>query len=160
MALTVGYDGKFLWSGKSIGSRSGLGVHARRLLTEMVDCWPEGRFRIYALDEQLGVDLRGNCEVVGLPGFARNSYLRNAIAYPIELRRRPIDVFIAFSTLPAYTPCKTVLLLADVFWMANPGWLPWHIAAPRTLATRDSVERADCVVTDDGVLPPRDHASS
>jgi len=147
MALTVGYDGKFLWSGKSIGSRSGLGIHATRLLRELPDSWPEGRFRIYALDEQLGVDLRPNCEVVTLPGFAKNSYLRNAIAYPIELRRRPVDVLIAFSTLPAHTPCKTVLLLADVFWLANPGWLPWYIALPRTLATRRSVERADRIIT-------------
>ncbi len=147
MVMTVGYDGKFLWTGKSIGSRSGLGIHARHLLREMPDAWPEERFRIYALDEKLGVDLRPNCEVVTLPGFARNSYLRNAIAYPIELLRRPIDVLMAFSTLPAHTPCKTVLLLADVFWMANPGWLPRHIALPRTLATRNSVKRADCVVT-------------
>jgi glycosyltransferase involved in cell wall biosynthesis len=147
MAMTIGYDGKFLWSGKSFGSRSGLGNHARNLLKEMLDCWPQGRFKIYALDDELGVDLRHNCEVVRLPGFARNSYLRNAIAYPIELQRHPIDVLVAFSTLPAYTPCKTVLLLADVFWLANPGWLPWHIALPRTLATRRSVQRAGRIVT-------------
>ena len=113
-------------------------------------CRPCGlriRFRIYALDKNLGVDLRPNCEVVTFPGFAKNAYLRNAVAYPIELGRRPIDVLIAFSTLPAYAPCKTVLLLADVFWLANPGWLPWHIAQPRTLATRRSVEKADRVVT-------------
>ena len=147
MALTVGYDGKFLWRGKNFGSRSGLGLHSVKLLKELPDSWPEGRFRIYALDEQLGVDLRPNCELVTLPGYAKNSYLRNAIAYPIELQRRPIDALIAFSTLPAHTPCKTVLLVADVFWLANPGWLPWHIAFPRTLATRRSVERADRIVT-------------
>jgi glycosyltransferase involved in cell wall biosynthesis len=44
-------------------------------------------------------------------------------------------------------PCKTVLLLADIFWLANPGWLPPHIALPRTLATRSSVKRADRIVT-------------
>ncbi len=147
MALTVGYDGKFLWSGKSFGSRSGLGIHAKGLLKEMPAMWPQDRFRIYALDQNLGVDLRPNCEVVTFPGFAKNAYLRNAVAYPIELGRRPIDVLIAFSTLPAYAPCKTVLLLADVFWLANPGWLPWHIAQPRTLATRRSVEKADRIVT-------------
>jgi hypothetical protein len=147
MPVTIGYDGKFLWRGKRFGSRSGQGIHATRLLKELPDSWAEGRFRIYALDEQLGVDLRSNCEVVRLPGFAKNSYLRNAIAYPLELQRRPIDVLIAFSTLPAHTPCRTVLLLADVFWLANPGWLPWHIALPRTLATRRAVKRADRIVT-------------
>jgi glycosyltransferase involved in cell wall biosynthesis len=69
------------------------------------------------------------------------------IAYPIELQRAPIDVLVSFSTLPSYTPCKTILLLADVFWLANPGWLPPHIAIPRTLATRRSVKRADRIVT-------------
>jgi glycosyltransferase involved in cell wall biosynthesis len=147
VTLTVGYDGKFLWRGKSFGSRSGLGVHARYLLEEMQDCWPEGQFRVYALDGQLGVDQRPNCQVVPLPGYAKSSFLRNAIAYPIELQRRPVDVLLAFTTLPAYAPCRTVLLLADVFWLANPGWLPWHIALPRTLAARRSVKRADRIVT-------------
>jgi len=147
MALTVGYDGKFLWQGKSLGSRSGHGVHARQLLQEMLECWPQGRFKVYALDDQTGVDHRPNCQVVTLPRYARSSLLRNLIAYPIELQRHPIDILIAYSTLPAYTPCKTVLLLADVFWLANPGWLPWHIALPRTLATRRSVKRADRIVT-------------
>ena len=147
MALTVGYDGKFLWQGKSLGSRSGHGVHARQLLQEMLECWPQGRFKVYALDDQTGVDHRPNCQVVTLPRYARSSLLRNLIAYPIELQRHPIDILIAYSTLPAYTPCKTVLLLADVFWLANPGWLPSHIALPRTLATRRSVKRADRIVT-------------
>jgi len=147
MALTIGYDGKFLWQGKSFGSRSGHGVHARQLLKEMLECYPQRRFKVYALDEELGIDHRPNCQVVTLPRYARSSFLRNLIAYPIELERHPIDVLLAFSTLPAYAPCKTVLLLADVFWLANPGWLPPHIALPRTLATRSSVKRADRIVT-------------
>ncbi|MGB8899284.1 MAG: glycosyltransferase family 1 protein [Methylocella sp.] len=147
MALTVGYDGKFLWQGKSFGSRSGHGVHARQLLQEGLECWPQGRFKVYALDDELGIDHRPNCQVVPLPRYARSSFLRNLIAYPIELKRHPIDVLLSFSTLPAYAPCKTVLLLADVFWLANPGWLPPHIALLRTLATRSSVKRADRIVT-------------
>ena len=55
--------------------------------------------------------------------------------------------FSHFPPVPAYAPCKTVLLLADVFWLANPGWLPPHIALPRTLATRSSVKRAGRIVT-------------
>lgn len=147
MALTVGYDGKFLWQGQSFGSRSGHGVHARRLLKEMLECWPRERFKVYALDGEVGIDHRPNCQVVTLPRYARSSFLRNLIAYPVELERRPVDVLLSFSTLPAYAPCKTVLLLADVFWLANPGWLPPHIALPRTLATRSSVKRADRIVT-------------
>lgn len=147
MALTVGYDGKFLWQGKSLGSRSGHGVHARRLLQEMLECWPRRRFKVYTLDDEPGIDRRPNCQVVPLPHYARSSLLRNLLAYPIELKRHPIDVLLAFSTLPAYAPCKTVLLLADIFWLANPGWLPPHLAWPRTLATRSSVRRADRIVT-------------
>jgi glycosyltransferase involved in cell wall biosynthesis len=147
MALTVGYDGKFLWQGKSFGSRSGHGVHARQLLKEMLECWPRIGFKVYALDQDLGVNHRPNCQVVSLPRYARSSFLRNLVAYPIELERHPIDVLLSFSTLPAYTPCRTVLLLADIFWLAHPGWLPAHIALPRTLATRNSVKRTDRIVT-------------
>jgi glycosyltransferase involved in cell wall biosynthesis len=147
MPLTLGYDGKFLWRGNNFGSRSGQGLHSRRLLQEMLECQPKVQFKIYALDDDLGIDRRPNCQVVTFPGYAKSSLLRNAVAYPIELRRRPIDVLMAYSTLPAYAPCKTVLLLADIFWLAHPGWLPWHIALPRTLATRSSVKRADRIVT-------------
>jgi glycosyltransferase involved in cell wall biosynthesis len=147
MALTIGYDGKFLWDGMSFGSRSGHGVHARQLLKEMLECWPQGRFKVYALGDEIGVDPRPNCQVVKLPRYARSSLLRNLLAYPIELRRHPVDVLLAYSTLPIHTPCKTILLLADIFWLANPGWLPPHIALPRTLATRRSVQRADRIVT-------------
>ncbi len=147
MALTIGYDGKFLWQGLRFGSHSGQGIHARHLLKEMLECRPQGPFKVYALDDELGIDPRPNCQVVTLPRYARNAFLRNLIAYPIELERRPIDVLLSYSTLPAFTPCKTVLLLADVFWLAHPGWLPPHIALPRTLATRFSVKRADRIVT-------------
>jgi len=147
MALTIGFDGKFLGRGMSFGARSGHGTHARALLREMLECRPERQFRVYALDDELGIEPRPNCRVVTLPRYARSSSLRNLVAYPIELGQRPVDVFLSFSTLPAYAPCKTVLLLADIFWMANPGWLPAHLAWPRTLATRSSVRRADRIVT-------------
>ena len=145
--MTIGYDGKFLWTGMSFGARSGHGVHARHLLKEMLECAPTEEFRVYALGEALGIDRRANCRTVLLPRYATNSILRNLLAYPIELTRRPVDVLLAYSTLPAYAPCRTVLLLADIFWLANPGWLPPHVALPRTLATRSSVRRADRIVT-------------
>ena len=147
MALTIGYDGKFLWHGMSFGSRSGHGVHAGQLLKEMLKCQPQGRFKVYGVGGELGIDDRPNCEVVILPRYAKSAFLRNLVAYPIELARHPIDVLISFSTLPAYVPCRTVLLLADVFWLADPNWLPPHLAVPRTLATRRSVKRADRIIT-------------
>lgn len=165
MALTIGYDGKFLSRGTRFGPRSRARVHAkqrawprrydradggsaaRQLLKEMLECWPHGRFKLYALDDEPGIDDRTNCQIVTLPRYARSSFLRNLIAYPVELARHPVDILLSYSTLPAYTPCKTVLLLADVFWLANPGWLPRHIALPRTLATRSSVKRADRIIT-------------
>jgi glycosyltransferase involved in cell wall biosynthesis len=146
-AITVGYDGKFLWRGNYFGSRSGHGLHARHLLKQMLESWPKGHFKVYALEEDLGVDRRPNCQVITLPAYAKSSFLRNAVAYPIELRRHPIDVLLSYSTLPIYAPCRTVLLLADIFWLANPGWLPRHLALPRTLAVRSSVKRADRIVT-------------
>jgi glycosyltransferase involved in cell wall biosynthesis len=113
----------------------------------MLECRPQVQFKLYALEYELGIEPRSNCQVVKLPRYARNSILRNVIAYPIELHRYPVDVLLSYSTLPVYAPCKTVLLLADIFWLANQGWLPPHIALPRTLATRRSVERADRIVT-------------
>jgi glycosyltransferase involved in cell wall biosynthesis len=113
----------------------------------MLECAPTEEFRVYALDEELGIDQRANCQTIVLPRYARSSILRNLLAYPVELTRRPVDVLLAYSQLPAYAPCRTVLLLADIFWLANPGWLPPHIALPRTLATRSSVRRADRIVT-------------
>jgi glycosyltransferase involved in cell wall biosynthesis len=147
MALTVGFDGKYLWNGMTFGSHSGHGVHARHLLREMLECSPQRRFRVYALDQTSGIENRSNCEVIPLPRYARSSLLRNMIAYPLELLRHPIDVLLAFSTLPAYLPCKTVLLLADVFWLVDRRWLPAHVALPRTFAVRRSVRRADRIVT-------------
>jgi glycosyltransferase involved in cell wall biosynthesis len=147
MAITLGYDGKYLWSGMSFGSRSGHGVHAGQLLNGILECWPQGKIKVYALDSEQGLNHRRNCQIVRLPRYARSSLLRNLVAYPIELTRHPIDVLLSFSTLPAYAPCKTVLLLADVFWLANPSWLPRHLGIPRTLATRSSVKRADRIVT-------------
>ena len=147
MALTLGYDGKFLWSGAKFGTHSGTGVHARELLSGILERRPQGKVNVYALDDKLGVEARSNCRIVALPRYARSSLLRNLIAYPIALRRHPVDVLLSYYTLPAYTPCKTVLLLADIFWLANPGWLPPHIVIPRTLATRRSCDRADRIVT-------------
>ena len=146
MGLTIGYDGKFLWPGMSFGARSGHGVHARQLLDAMLVQRPQAQFKIYALEGGTGT-AETNCQTVKLPRYARSSLLRNLVALPIALGRNPVDVMLAYSTLPAYAPCKTVLLLADVFWLANPGWLPSHIALPRTLATRRSVEKADRIVT-------------
>ena len=102
---------------------------------------------MYALDDKLGIEPQPNCQVVTLPRYARSSLLRNLVAYPIALQRHPVDVLISYYTIPAYVTCKTVLLLADIFWLANPSWLPPHLAVPRTLATRRSCNRADRIVT-------------
>jgi glycosyltransferase involved in cell wall biosynthesis len=147
MAPSIGYDGKFLWQGKRFGSRSGYGVQASHLLDEMLECWPQGRFKVYLLSDEPALDHRANCQAVTLPRYARSALLRNLIAYPVALQRHPVDVLVSYTTLPAVTRCKTILLLSDIFWLANPGWLPPHIAAPRTLATRCSVKRADRIVT-------------
>lgn len=147
MAPRIGYDGKFLWEGKHFGGRSGYGVHASHLLGEMLECCPQGQFRVFLLNDDPTLGHRANCQVVTLPRYARSAWLRNLIAYPIALQRHPVDVLVSYTTLPVHTRCKAVLLLSDVFWLANPDWLPPHIAVPRTLLTRHSVRRADRIVT-------------
>lgn len=70
MAAAIGYDGKFLWQGANLGSRSGHGIHTRQLLKEMMECWPTARIKVYAICDEPGVDLRPNCQAVTLPRYA------------------------------------------------------------------------------------------
>lgn len=146
MPPRIGYDGKFLSQDMRFSSHSGYGVVARHLLREMLQCWPQERFTVYRASGAAHCR-RADCDAVALRPWARNPWLRNLIAYPIALQRHPVDVLVAYTTRPAYAGCKTVLLLSDIFWLANPAWLPRHLAAPRTLATRRSVSRADRIVT-------------
>jgi glycosyltransferase involved in cell wall biosynthesis len=145
--MRIGYDGKFFWRNAPFGAKSGHGVHAVELLREMMVLDKASAFSVYLIEDNSELPRQDNFRYVTLPPVAQSSLGRNLIAYPIELLRRPVDVLMAYSTLPAFVRCRTVLLLADIFWMANPQWLPRQIAAPRTIATRMSVRRADRVVT-------------
>jgi glycosyltransferase involved in cell wall biosynthesis len=145
--MRIGYDGKFFWQNAPFGARSGHGVHAIELLREMMVLDKASAFSVYLIEDNAELPRQDNFRYITLPSVAQGSLGRNLIAYPIELLRRPVDVLLAYSTLPAFVRCRTVLLLADIFWMANPQWLPRRIAAPRTIATRMSVRRADRVVT-------------
>lgn len=107
----------------------------------------ESAFSVYLIAADAGLPRQNNFAYIELPQLARSSTLRNLVAYPRELARRPVDVMLSYSTLPAFLKCRTVLLLADIFWMTNPQWLPRRYAVPRTLATRASVKRADRIVT-------------
>lgn len=145
--MRIGYDGKFLWIDAPFGSKSGHGIHAIELLKHMMALDRKSRFSIYLIETDPGLPMQDNFEYVVLPGIAKSSTLRNLVAYPVELRRRPVDVMVAYSTLPAFIRCRSVLLLADIFWMANPQWLPRRYALPLAFATRASVKRANRIVT-------------
>ena len=146
-AVKIGYDGKFLWKDAPFGSKSGHGVQALELLRHMLELDRETAFSVYLIAPDEALPRQNNVEYVVLPGIARSSLLRNLVAYPAELARRPVDVMVSYTVLPAFVRCRSVLLLDDVFWIANPQWLPRHLAVPRTLATRAAVKRADRIVT-------------
>lgn len=145
--MRIGYDGKFFWKDAPFGSKSGHGVHAIELLKQMLAIERQTAFSIYLIAPDDGLPRQDNAAYVVLPGLPQSSMFRNLIAYPFELARRPVDVLVSYSTLPAFLKCRSILLLADIFWMANPQWLPRRFAVPRTLATRASVKRADRIVT-------------
>ena len=147
VGVRIGYDGKFFWKDARFGSKSGHGVVALDLLRNMLALDRESSYTVYLIAPDADLPRQNNVEYVVLPALARSSALRNLIAYPRELGRRPVDVMLSHTTLPAFLRCRTVLLLADIFWVANPQWLPRRFAVPRTLAVRASVKRADRIVT-------------
>ena len=145
--MKIGYDGKFLWRDAPFGAKSGHGVHAIELLRQMMALDRQSGFSVYLIAADGRLPRQDNFAYVELMGLAGSSIWRNLVSYPLELARRPVDVMLSYSTLPAFLKCRTVLLLADIFWIANPQWLPRRYAVLRTLATQASVKRADRIVT-------------
>lgn len=145
--MKIGYDGKFLWQDAPFGAKSGHGVHAIELLRQMMALDQQSAFSVYLIATDPSLPSQKNFDYRELPGLASSSIWRNVVAYPFELARRPVDVMLSYSTLPVFLKCRTVLLLADIFWIANPQWLPRRYAILRTLATKASVNRADRIVT-------------
>ena len=145
--MRIGYDGKFLFKDAQFSSKSGYGVAAVETLRQILARDRASDFSVYLIAPDRDLPRQDNASYVVLPGLARSSLLRNLVAYPVELARRPVDVMLSYTTLPAFLRCRSVLILADIFWMANPQWLPRRFAVPRTLATRASARRADRIVT-------------
>jgi alpha-1,3-rhamnosyl/mannosyltransferase len=145
--VRIGYDGKFLFKDAPFSSKSGYGVQAIELLGQLLALDKAADFSVYLIAPDRELPRQENVAYVVLPQVARSSVLRNLLAYPVELRRRPVDVMLSYTTLPAFLKCRSVLLLADIFWMANREWLPRRFAMPRTLATRASAAKADRIIT-------------
>jgi glycosyltransferase involved in cell wall biosynthesis len=145
--VKIGYDGKFLWQDAPFSAKSGYGVFAIELLRHMLALDRKSFFSVYLIAADGRLPRQDNVAYVVLPKLAESSTLRNLVAHPLELARRPVDVMLSHTTVPPFLKCRTVLLLSDIFWMANPQWLPRRFAVPRTLATRASVSRADRIVT-------------
>lgn len=144
--MKIGYDGKFLWEG-SYGGKSGHNVHAMEMLLEMMNLDKENDFFVYMIEHDAKLPKQENFKQVVLPIQPKSSFVRNLVSYSMELRRRPIDVLMSYSTLPCFLSCKTVLLLADIFWIVYPEFLPKKLRIPRTWALKNSVKNADKIVT-------------
>lgn len=145
--MRIGYDGKFLWQGRTLGSRSGHGIQTRELLDGLLAQGDEHEFRVYLLHAESGLTHRGNLSSVVLPRIARSSAVRNLVTYALELRRSPVDVLLSYSVVPKFLPCPSVLILDDISFIAHPEWIPKRYSIPRLFATRGSVKRATRIVT-------------
>ncbi len=145
--MRIGYDGKFLWSDKHIGSKSGHGIQSHGLLRGLLEEGPEHEFvvQVLGVDDELPRAEHATYQV--LPDWARSSTLRNVFAFAQATRREPVDVLLSYTTAPFFVPCKRVLILDDISWLAHPEWFPRDFALPRTVATRLSVRLADHIVS-------------
>ena len=144
--MKIGFDGKFLWEG-SHGGKSGHSVHAMETLLELMHLDKENQFIIYLPERDAKIPKQKNFQEVVLPLQPKNSFVRNLVSYPVELRRNPIDVLMSWTTVPCFIRCKTVLLLADIFWFVYPEFLPSKLRWPRIAALKHSVKRADKIIT-------------
>ncbi|MFT4583123.1 MAG: glycosyltransferase involved in cell wall biosynthesis [Gammaproteobacteria bacterium] len=147
MSITIGFDGKFLPGDAGSGALSGNGVHSRELIQHLLEIDHANNYRVYLPGLQDSESYPSNCTTVQLPRYARSSTLRNTFAYAWELHRRPVDVLLSFYHVPMGVKCRTVLLLADVFWLAHADWLPKRMAIPRTISVKRSVAAADRIIT-------------
>jgi glycosyltransferase involved in cell wall biosynthesis len=143
--MRIGFDGKFLASNATFGSRSGNSVHAKELLRHLTTLDTENEYRIYLLDPIPHVPGKDNVKAHVLSSLSKISYLRYGIEYPFVVHRDPIDVLISFTTLPPLARCKHLLFLADISWIAHPEWFPLRVSLPHAVDTRIAVRRADMI---------------
>lgn len=144
--MRIGFDGKYLATEKFHAARSGHGVHARELLKHLMQLDDDNQYTVYLLEPAPWLPPKRNVATKLLPGVSVNRYLRNAVVFPLELVRHPVDVLCAFTAAPLFSRGKIVLHIADVFWFPHPEWLPPGLATAMRLATRLSVRRAHTVV--------------
>ena len=107
----------------------------------------KNEYRVYVIEEDDSFPSQNNFEYVKLLNCSKSSYARNIIAYPWELKHNPIDVLLTYTAAPWFVKCKIVLLLADIFWIAHPEWIPKKFSIPLGISTRMAVKRADKIVT-------------
>jgi glycosyltransferase involved in cell wall biosynthesis len=144
--VKIGFDGKFLWEG-SYGGKSGHSIHAMETLLEFMRLDKANQFNVYLPEQVSQIPKQKNFHEVVLPLKSKNSFVRNLASYPMELSRNPIDVLMSWSTVPCFIHCKTVLLLADIFWIVYPEFLPSKLRWPRIVSLKYSVKRADKIIT-------------
>jgi len=145
--MKIGYDAKYLWAGKSHSSKSGHGVHATELLKCLIELDHDNEYLVYVIERGVDIPAAKNFQTVELPGAAQSSVFRNLVSYPVELWRRPVQLLMAYTTIPAFTRCSTMLFLADISWIVHPEWFPRAYVLPIRPATRRSVDKADVIVT-------------
>src|SRR5688500_1232232 len=112
--MRIGFDGKFLASNATFGSRSGNSVHAKELLRHLTTLHTENEYTIYLLDPIPHLPGKENVKAHVLSSLSKISYLRYGVEYPFVVHRDPVDVLISFTTLPPLARCKHLLFLADI----------------------------------------------
>src|SRR5437773_584680 len=117
--MNIGYDGKFLSSKSKRNARSGNGVHARELLKHLLMIDSANEYTVYLLDEPASYPA-GRCRFKRFSPLSASSLARNALEFPLELYRRPVDILLSFTTAPLFVSCRIILFLADIFWFPHP----------------------------------------
>lgn len=140
--MKIGYDGRFIAK-----DASGNGVFTRCLLDHLVRLDEHNQYVTYFTYEN-SLQARKNLRLQKMSRLHRNPHLRFLVTFPLELSRRPVDIFHAFYSVPIRVPAKVVLTLVEFFWCTNPERLPFSrlSLSQLRLTTKHAVTRADIVI--------------
>ena len=119
--MKIGVDGRFVRR-----NQTGNGVFTQLFLEGLARLDSRNEYTVYLLSDIPFIEQENFC-LRRMPALHANPYLRFCATFPLELLRRPVDVFHAIYTLPLLPPrrsIRTVLSLIEFAWFTNPEEFP------------------------------------
>ena len=127
----------------------GIGTYVRNLLTHLgrLDRDNEYVLLCQPADHGLADDLGDNFRTVVQPAGPYS--ISEQLRIPLQLRRERIDLFHApHYTLPALTPCRSIVTIHDCIHLRFPQYLPSRFAYGYARAVLwSATRRSDCILT-------------